>query len=434
MENQEEIWKDIPGYENLYQASNTGKIKRLPRIDISSTGRKTSVEEKLLIFSPSCKDKDYNARLYRSPTDAKYFKVSRLMLLTFKPTQGSHNYIAKRYNKDKLDNHIENLYWHIVPDTDTRFSVAEIYTQKEISYIRENMDELSIKEIAINLNRSPHGIREKLKREGFSKKICHTDGWKKKDIEILKEYAGKISHEDIGKLLNKTQGAVSAKAHKLKINSSARKGTREDNWTANELKILKNYYPVEGPSKLSRLLPGRTKQGITLKARSIGVVTEKMWTNDELEFLKNNYPKLTCYQIGKILKRSTVGINKKRLKLKLNVKKKNKITLPESVIMEFLKESKILYDFQYKVGRYITDFRIKNTNIIIEVQGDYWHGNTNVYKKLRSFQVTKIEKDKLRKEFIQSQGYQVIEIWEQEIIKELDIVKNKIKTIINGKG
>ena len=24
-----EIWKDIPGYEGLYQASNTGKIKSL---------------------------------------------------------------------------------------------------------------------------------------------------------------------------------------------------------------------------------------------------------------------------------------------------------------------------------------------------------------------------------------------------------------------
>lgn len=32
-----EIWKDIQGYENLYQVSNTGKIKGLPRID--SNGR-----------------------------------------------------------------------------------------------------------------------------------------------------------------------------------------------------------------------------------------------------------------------------------------------------------------------------------------------------------------------------------------------------------
>ena len=39
-----EIWKDIPEYEGLYQASNMGRIKSLERID--ALGRK--VEEKIL--------------------------------------------------------------------------------------------------------------------------------------------------------------------------------------------------------------------------------------------------------------------------------------------------------------------------------------------------------------------------------------------------
>ena len=29
-----EIWKDIEGYEGLYQVSNLGKIKRMPLFDI----------------------------------------------------------------------------------------------------------------------------------------------------------------------------------------------------------------------------------------------------------------------------------------------------------------------------------------------------------------------------------------------------------------
>ncbi|MGE0993984.1 NUMOD4 domain-containing protein [Bacillus sp. GMa5/2] len=28
---QKEIWKDIPGYENIYQVSNFGNVKSLPR-------------------------------------------------------------------------------------------------------------------------------------------------------------------------------------------------------------------------------------------------------------------------------------------------------------------------------------------------------------------------------------------------------------------
>ena len=34
----EEVWKDIKGYEGLYQVSNVGRVKSLDRIDI--IGRK----------------------------------------------------------------------------------------------------------------------------------------------------------------------------------------------------------------------------------------------------------------------------------------------------------------------------------------------------------------------------------------------------------
>ena len=32
MQQQEEIWKDIPGYEGLYKVSNLGNVKSLERI------------------------------------------------------------------------------------------------------------------------------------------------------------------------------------------------------------------------------------------------------------------------------------------------------------------------------------------------------------------------------------------------------------------
>lgn len=42
-----EIWKDIPGYESLYQISNFGRVKGLPRI-VKRTYTFRSVPEKLL--------------------------------------------------------------------------------------------------------------------------------------------------------------------------------------------------------------------------------------------------------------------------------------------------------------------------------------------------------------------------------------------------
>lgn len=47
MVNIEEIWKDIPGFEGLYQASSTGQIKSLNRVAFN---RKVyfNVHEKIL--------------------------------------------------------------------------------------------------------------------------------------------------------------------------------------------------------------------------------------------------------------------------------------------------------------------------------------------------------------------------------------------------
>lgn len=43
-----EIWKDIEGYEGLYQASNTGFIRSLDRIVIDKNGRSVPYKGKVL--------------------------------------------------------------------------------------------------------------------------------------------------------------------------------------------------------------------------------------------------------------------------------------------------------------------------------------------------------------------------------------------------
>lgn len=52
MEKEIEVWKDIQGYEGLYQVSNLGNVKSLSRLMISNTGRFTSRER----FLKQCND------------------------------------------------------------------------------------------------------------------------------------------------------------------------------------------------------------------------------------------------------------------------------------------------------------------------------------------------------------------------------------------
>lgn len=93
--------------------------------------------------------------------------------------------------------------------------------------------------------------------------------------------------------------------------------------------------------------------------------------------------------------------------------KKKCDTKTELKMEEELKRFGIPYVKQFKVGGYTTDFRILNTNIIIEADGCHWHncitcGNGNDFPG-------KIEEDQRRHDFIESLGYTVIHFWEHEI-------------------
>ena len=44
----EEIWKDIEGYEGLYQVSNLGRVKSLDRVSIDRDGRPHPIKERIL--------------------------------------------------------------------------------------------------------------------------------------------------------------------------------------------------------------------------------------------------------------------------------------------------------------------------------------------------------------------------------------------------
>ena len=111
---------------------------------------------------------------------------------------------------------------------------------------------------------------------------------------------------------------------------------------------------------------------------------------------------------------------------KTSIERKTEIKLKELGITNFNFSQILNRKYQY-------DFRI-GSNILLEVHGDYWHGNPKKYgnginlKPLNQQQKNKIAQDEIKKKYAQDHGWKLFVIWEDEINKEDWTV---LKEIIN---
>lgn len=88
----EEIWKDIPGFEELYQVSNLGNILKV------NSGK---------ILSPILTNRYYYRIGLTNCRKRKYYLIHRLVLNTFRGLDETDQ--VDHINKNKLDNNLENL-------------------------------------------------------------------------------------------------------------------------------------------------------------------------------------------------------------------------------------------------------------------------------------------------------------------------------------
>lgn len=98
---EEEIWKDIPNYEGLYQASTLGRIKSLPKS--GSGGHLDSI----ILKNITIKDGYKGVSLCKNKEEHTY-SVHRLIAKTFIDNY-SDELEVNHINEDKSDNRLCNL-------------------------------------------------------------------------------------------------------------------------------------------------------------------------------------------------------------------------------------------------------------------------------------------------------------------------------------
>ena len=114
----EEEWRDIKGYEGVYQVSNFGRVKSCEREVhfVKNTGTKFTKHFRERILSPNLSTPGYlTVMLYKDncnggPKQSRRLQIHRLVAEAFIPNPNNYPQINHK-DEDKSNNCVDNLEW-----------------------------------------------------------------------------------------------------------------------------------------------------------------------------------------------------------------------------------------------------------------------------------------------------------------------------------
>lgn len=120
MEN--EVWRDIEGYEGLYQVSNLGRVKSLGRFRKGSGGQMVLVKEKFKIHHDN--GHGYKVVSLYKNNRVQTVYVHRLVAAAFIPNFANYEQVNHK-DENKSNNRVGNLEW-CTPKYNSNYGTARI--------------------------------------------------------------------------------------------------------------------------------------------------------------------------------------------------------------------------------------------------------------------------------------------------------------------
>lgn len=115
-----------------------------------------------------------------------------------------------------------------------------------------------------------------------------------------------------------------------------------------------------------------------------------------------------------------------------------KKTKPELAVKQILDSNSIENEYnKYVYDKFFVDFFIPGKNAVIEVFGDYWHGNPELFPTPSQKQTRQMGKDRSRIAYLEKCGHSVLVVWEKDIKADLQAVEKRVLEFLgknNGNG
>ena len=303
-------------------------------------------------------------------------------------------------------------------------------TEKDIEYIKENINQKTIKEIAKALSKCPQTIYKTIYTLDLVFENKQGKPWNESEVTFLVNNYKSLSVEEIATKLGRTKKSIQGKASLLKL----KKPNNMPQWTLEEIDYLKNNVNSVGYDELSKHL-NRSLSSIYNKVYELQLIDDefkgyKKVKREQILFIINNCDHMTDNQIARKLLISEETVSSIRKKHNIT-KTGNEVSGPtyiEQFVIDVLEKNNIKYLYNTKVEYYKPDFIICGTRMIIEVQGDYFHCNPFIYTNgpKDEIQIKHIVRDYYKKCYFMSRGYDILYIWEKDINENPDKVEENI--------
>jgi very-short-patch-repair endonuclease len=193
-------------------------------------------------------------------------------------------------------------------------------------------------------------------------------------------------------------------------------------WNEKMTQFAVDHYADNGAAWIADRL-GLTIQQVRHKAGKLGLnltkeATAKIVHAAAADYMTKNNPSKTANGRKKISERlrGNLPIRMKLMDGHAASRKENP-TGSEKILYDILSGFGVMYEPQFILDyKYILDVKIGN--LVIEVDGEWWHGHPR-FDPLTERQSQQKEKDVIRDRYLESQGYVVERVWEKDLTPDL---------------